>query len=94
MKLSDFKLMETIAPKGVQVVLDFDSYELSIVQNEMSYGGRQGKYEIAVFKDAVQTELPGVTNEGDTIKGWLTEKDVDSIIKKLYLITGKQPVQI
>jgi hypothetical protein len=93
-KLSDFKLMETTMPKGVQVVLDFDKYELSIVQNEMSYGNKKGLYEIAVFKDAVQTELPGVTNEGDTVKGFLTEKDVDSIIKKLYLITGKQPVQI
>jgi hypothetical protein len=86
--------METTAPKGVQVVLDFDTYELSIVKNEVSYGGKQGQYEIAVFKDAIQTELPGVTNEGDTVKGWLTEKDVDSIIKKLYLITGKQPVQV
>ena len=94
MKLSDFKLMKTTMPKGVQVLLDFDAYELSIVQNEVSYGNQKGLYEIAVFKDAMQTELPGVTNEGDTVKGFLTEKDVDSIIKKLYLITGKQPVQI
>jgi len=95
MQLKDFEMMPTETPNGVQAVLKFgDAYELSIVQNEISYGNKKGLYEIAVFKDAMQTELPGVTNEGDTVKGFLTEKDVDSIIKKLYLITGKQPVQI
>lgn len=94
MKLSDFKMMETTAPKGVQVLLDFGKYDLSIVQNEASYGNKQGLYEIAVFEDVNQVELPGITNEGDTVKGFLTVPDVDTIIKKMYLITGQQPVQI
>ena len=33
-------------------------------------------------------------NEGDTVKGWLSEKDVDTIIKKMYTITGKEPEQV
>lgn len=95
MKLSDFELMETTAPKGVQVLLQFgDKYDLSIVQNEVSYGNKQGLYEIAVFSDMNQVELPGVTNEGDTVKGFLNENDIDTIIKKMYLITGQEPVQI
>lgn len=94
MKLSDFKLMKTQFPNGVQTVLDFGKYELSIVCNEMSYGNKQGLYEIAVFEDAMQTELPGITAVGDTVKGWLTETDVDTIIKKLFLVTGQQPQQI
>ena len=94
MKLKDFQLLETDVPKGVQAVLDFGKYELSIVRNVFSYGGKQGLYEIAVFEDARQIELPGVTNEGDIVKGWLTEADVDVILKKMYLITGTIPRQV
>jgi len=94
MKLSNFKLMETDVPKGVQAVLDFGKYELSIVQNDFSYGGNQGLYEIAVFEDARQVEMPGVTKDGDTVLGFLTEAEVDVILKKMYLITGQEPVQV
>ena len=81
-------------PKGVQAVLDFGKYELSIIQNESSYGNKQGLYEIAVFKNGEQYELPGVTEPGDTVKGFLTEEDVNGILKKMYLITGKMPEQV
>lgn len=94
MKLKDFQLLETDVPKGVQAILEFSNYELSIVKNEASYGNKQGLYEIAVFKDGEQCELPGVTNSGDTVKGWLTEDEVDAIISKMYFLTGKQPRQI
>ena len=94
MKLKDFQLLETEVPKGVQAVLQFNNYELSIVKNEMSYGNKQGLYEIAVFKDGEQRELPGITNSGDTVKGWLTEAEVDAIISKMYFLTGTKPRQI
>jgi len=94
MKMSDFELMETEMPKGVQAILDFGKYELSIIQNECSYGNKQGLYEIAVFKENNQCELPGVTQPGDTVKGFLTEEDVNGILKKMYLITGKMPQQV
>lgn len=94
MKMNNIKMMPTEMPKGVQAILDFGKYELSIVQNESSYGNKQGLYEIAVFKDGDQHELPGITEEGDTVKGFLTEDDVDCIIKKLYSITGVEPKQI
>jgi hypothetical protein len=94
MKLKDFKMLETEMPKGVQAILDFGGYELSIVQNESSYGNKQGLYEIAVFKDNGQVELPGITAEGDTVKGYLTEEDVNMILKKMYLFTGNTPQQI
>ena len=94
MKLADFEMMETDLPIGVQVFLKFgDKYDLSIVRNEMSYGNKQGLYEIAVFEDMDQVELPGITEPGDTVKGWLTENDVDNIIKKMYTITMEKPVQ-
>ena len=94
MKLKDFQLLVTEVPKGVQAVLAFDNYELSIVNNELSYGNKQGLFEIAVFKDGEQKEMPGITNEGDTVKGWLTESDVDAIINKMYFLTGAPPRQI
>jgi hypothetical protein len=94
MKLKDFKLLETDVPKGVQAILEFSNYELSIVKNEASYGNKQGLFEIAVFKDGEQKELPGITNSGDTVKGWLTESDVDAIISKMYFLTGTTPRQI
>jgi hypothetical protein len=94
MKLVNFKLKETEMPKGLQAILQFDNYELSIVNNEVSYGNKQGLYEIAVFKDGEQYELPGVTNPGDTVKGWLTEDEVDAIISKMYFLTGTTPRQI
>jgi len=92
--MNNFKMLPTEMPKGIQAILNFGEYELSIVQNESSYGNKQGLYEIAVFKDNGQVELPGITAEGDTVKGFLTEDDVDCIIKKLYSITGVEPKQI
>ena len=38
--------------------------------------------------------MPGITAEGDTVKGFLTEEDVNGILKKMYLITGKMPEQV
>lgn len=94
LSLKNFNMQETTAPKGVQVLLDFGKYQLSIVRNEVSYGNRSGLYEIAVFDDVDQVELPGVTEPGDTVKGFLSENDIDTILKKMYSITGQEPVQI
>jgi len=95
MKLSDFKMMKTKSPNGVQAILKFgDAYELSIIRSDFSYGGSKGLYEIGVFKNGVMEVMPGITAEGDTVKGWLTEKDVNTIIKKMYTVTMDIPVQI
>jgi len=32
--------------KGIQLVLDFKKYELSVVQHDGSYGGTKGLFEI------------------------------------------------
>ena len=95
MQLKDFEMMPTDFPNGVQAVLQFgDDYELSIVSNEFSYGGPKGLYEIMVMHKGQQKELPGVTQQGDSVKGYLSEGEVNGILKKMYLITGKQPTQI
>tara|TARA_Y100000389_G_scaffold202717_1_gene248887 strand:- start:3907 stop:4188 length:282 start_codon:yes stop_codon:yes gene_type:complete len=89
MTFNDITFNETLMPKGIQAKVRFGGYDLSIVQNEVSYGGRQGLYEIAIFKGDGQVEMPGITEEGDTVKGFLTESDVESIIKKMYTVTGQ-----
>lgn len=80
--------------KGIQLVLDFKKYELSVVKHDGSYGGTQGLFEIMVSDAAGGVELPGITEPGDTVKGWLTLEDVSIICKKLMSITGVEPVKV
>lgn len=79
---------------GTQVILFFGDYELSIVSHSGSYGGNKGLYEIGVFNGNTMVNLPGITAEGDSVKGYLTMTDVDAIIKKMYFLTGKSPRQL
>ena len=80
--------------KGIQLVLDFEKYNLSIVQHDGSYGGTQGLFEIMVSVAGQGVELPGITEPGDTVKGFLTLEEVGGICKKLTTITGNDPVKV
>lgn len=91
MKFNEIKFKETDVPNGIQEMLNFGVYDLSIVQSDFSYGGKQGLYEIAVFEGNDQKELAGITEKGDTVKGFLTEGEVEAIIKKMHLVTGTDP---
>ena len=93
MKFADLTFTETVSPKGIQSVVQYGDYELSVVKNEMSYGNAQGYYEIGVFNDVDTVALPGITNPGDNVKGWLTENEISGIMTKMFTITGCQPVQ-
>ena len=94
MKLANLDMQQTISPLGVQAKVKFSGFMVSIIQNEISYGGSKGLYEIAVFSEDNQVELPGITAKGDTVKGFLTESDVDAILTKMNTITGTAGVQI
>ena len=91
MKFKDIKFNQTTMPKGIQSMIKFGDYDLSVVKNTSSYGGSQGLYEIAVFKGSGQVEMPGITQAGDTVKGYLSESEVEGIIKKMHLVTGRDP---
>ena len=88
MRLANLNMKKTITPLGVQAKVQFSGFMLSIIQNEVSYGGSKGLYEIAVFSDGDQVELPGITEKGDSVKGFLTESEVDAILTKMHTITG------
>lgn len=93
--MTEYEMIErTDAPYGSQAILDFGSYQLSIVQHDGSYGGKQGLFEIGVFKDSNMVELPGITADGDTVKGYLSESEVNGIITKMFTITRKTPTQV
>ena len=96
MQLADFEMIEKADyPGGYQCVLEFgDEYALSIISGKGAHGGDQGLYEIGVIKHGDLAEMPGITADGDTVKGYLTEADVNAIIKKMYLLSGKEPDQV
>jgi hypothetical protein len=98
-KLSDFLFMETQFPRGEQIVLDFDTYHLSIVRNSMSSGNESGLYEICVFKArsgvaTVPVKLKNVGNDEFGVKGNLTEAEVDAIIMSICDLTKTSPIQV
>ena len=96
LELSSFEMIEKVDHHGShQCVLGFgDEYELSIISGDGAYGTKTAPYEIAVIKNGFFCRLPGITDDDDDVKGYLTEEDVSAIIKKMYLITGKTPEQL
>jgi hypothetical protein len=96
MKILDYEMLEDQDIAGHhQCVLKFgDDYRLSIVAGRIALGNAQSPYEIAVLQHGNFCEMPGITQQGDVIKGYLTEDDVAVVIKKMYTITAKEPVQV
>jgi len=93
MKFEDLKFKEHACAKEhrecIQALADFGPYELSVVKHCGSYGGRKGLYEIGVFdKLAGMVSLPGITEDGDSVKGFLTEEEVSAILVKMKTIAG------
>jgi len=82
----------TNAYDGTQSTIQFGEYALSVVRHSGSYGGPEGLYEIAVFEESDLIEMPGITEEGDTVKGYLTKDEVDCILTKMFTITGCKPI--
>ena len=78
-------------PNGKQALFSFDNYVLSVVQHSGSYGNAEDLFEIGVFEGDNLVEMPGITEPGDTVKGFLSETDVNSIIKKMTSVTGVEP---
>ena len=83
MKFQDIKFKSTDHNNGIQALLDFGKYQMSIVQHDYSYGGSKGLYEIGMFEGETMVEVPGVTEEGDTVKGFMSEDDIEEAIKKM-----------
>ena len=67
---------------GEQGLIRLDNgLEISIVRNDLSFGGKKGLYEMGVF--GLDGRMMQVEEWGDEVKGWLTPKDVDKELKML-----------
>ena len=86
-KVDDFLLFKDEELKGTEFMgtIEFDNgFALSIVRHESSYGGKMGLFEIMLCKGGINgspTTLPPITEEHDTIKGFLTKEKVNEIIE-------------
>jgi hypothetical protein len=63
-------------------------YKLSIVDEV----NQKDKFELAVFYKERMVEMPGITDNGDTVTRFRTVADIQLIMKKMYSITGEMPV--
>jgi hypothetical protein len=60
---------------GVQARLEFDNgFEVSVVKGPHTYGGTNGLYELAVFKDG-KIHYDNPVANGDVV-GYLREEDI------------------
>ena len=82
-KFEDLKFEQRFTD-GVQAWVEMDNgYEVSIIKNELSYGGKKGLYEIGVYHG------PGmVVPKGwdDSVKGWLTPELVEKELELLRAV--------
>lgn len=87
-KVSDY-LMFDDSLKGSEYggEIDFDNgYGLSIVKHKNSYGGTKGLFEIMLTRNGNPYSLPPITEDGDTVKGFLTKEEVEEIIHDVDLL--------
>jgi len=90
--LKNMNLVDLYANPPVRLKFG-EAYELSII--DTGYGaGSSTPYEIMAIKNGNGCELPGITEQGDTVKGWLSKEEVDGIILKMMSISGSEPVNI
>jgi hypothetical protein len=76
-----FKTNPMGADFGIVSRTQFDNgYEVSVVKSEHSYGGKDGLYELAIFKDDEICYDTPITNN---VLGYLTDKDVTEVLIKI-----------
>jgi hypothetical protein len=66
---------------GIVSRIKFDNgYEASVVKSDYTYGGKNGLYELAVFKDG---EICYDTPITDDVIGYLRPEDVTDVMAKI-----------
>ena len=66
---------------GITSRTQFDNgYEASVVKSDYTYGGKNGLYELAVFKDG---EICYDTPITDDVIGYLRPEDVTDVMAKI-----------
>jgi len=69
---------------GISSRTEFDNgYAVSVVRSPYSYGGKDGLYELAIFKN---DELCYDTPITDDVMGYLSPEDVTDIMSKIQTL--------
>jgi hypothetical protein len=77
----EFKTNPMGADFGIVSRTQFDNgYEVSVVKSEYTYGGSNGLYELAVFKDG---DICYDTPITDDVIGYLRPEDVTDVMAKI-----------
>ena len=77
----EFKPNPMGADFGIVSRTQFDNgYEVSVVKSQYTYGGDNGLYELAVFKDGEITYDTPIT---DDVIGYLRPEDVTDVMAKI-----------
>ena len=72
----------------VHYVFTFDNgYSASIIKNKYSYGGDKDLWELAVLKDG---DLCYDTPITDDVIGYLTDKEVNELLRRIEQLEGEQ----
>jgi len=90
MKFSDLKFEKMgSAFGGIQALVDLgNGCKASVIRNDLSYGSKQGLYEIGFF--GTSGKLSFVPEWGDQVTGHLTEEDVEKEIEFLKEFVNEQ----
>jgi hypothetical protein len=70
---------------GTQRIYRFEGgsrYTASVVCHRYSYGGEEGRWELAVMYDDQIVSTPVITG-GDSVIGWLTEDEVQVLLAQV-----------
>jgi len=66
---------------GIVSRTEFDNgYEVSVVKSEYTYGGKDGLYELAIFKDGEICYDTPITND---VIGYLTTEEVTDLMEQI-----------
>ena len=75
--LLNFK--DTESPQGISAVVQFSNgFGASIIQNDASYGGKSGLFELAVID--MEGKIASWTDITDDVIGWQDEGDIDKVL--------------
>lgn len=80
-RFEDLVFEEDREMNGVRCRVSFgNGYGASIICHDFSYGGKNGKYELAVLKDGEFCYDTPITND---VIGWLEPNEVTDLIQKI-----------
>ena len=79
---------------GIQRVYRFEGsrYSASVVQHDISYGQREGLWELAVRYDDRVVDSPITAHLDDTVIGWLSEDEVQNLLAQIDALQDSSEV--